>query len=362
MDKKIFVTKPFLPPLDEYNDYLEQIWESGILTHNGPMVQELEKNLKEKMNIDYISCLSNGTMALQLAIKALDLEGEIITTPFTFVATTSSIIWEKCTPVFVDINKETFNIDEEKIEEKITDKTVAILGVHVFSNPCNIEKIDEIAKRYNLKVIYDAAHSAFVNYKGKPLVEAGDISATSFHATKLFNTIEGGACVTNDKEIDEKIKELRFFGFNSNKEIIREGTNAKMNEIQAAMGLSVLKYIDIILQTRQEKYKRYVKRLSNINWITFQKIDNESYNYSYMPVVFDTEERLLRVLEKLNNNNVFPRRYFYPSLDQVEVLNNDISNCKNSKELAKKILCLPLYHDLKNMEINKICELIGTLA
>lgn len=361
MDKKIFVTKPFLPPLDEYNDYLEQIWESGILTHNGPMVQELEKNLKGKMNIDYISCLSNGTMALQLAIKALDLEGEIITTPFTFVATTSSIIWEKCAPVFVDINKETFNIDEEKIEEKITDKTVAILGVHVFSNPCNIEKIDEIAENYNLKVIYDAAHSAFVNYKGKPLVEAGDISAISFHATKLFNTIEGGACVTNDRVIDKKIKELRFFGFDSNKAIVREGTNAKMNEIQAAMGLSVLKYIDKILKTRQEKHERYVKRLNNINWITFQKIDEESYNYSYMPVVFNTEKRLLEVLEKLNENNVFPRRYFYPSLDQVEVLNNN-SNCENSKELAKRILCLPLYHDLKNMEIDKICEIIETLA
>lgn len=360
MDKKIFVTKPFLPPLDEYSDYLEQIWESGILTHNGPMVQELEKKLKEKMNIDYISCLSNGTMALQLAIKALNLEGEIITTPFTFIATTSSIIWERCTPVFVDINKKTFNINEEKIEEKITDKTVAILGVHVFSNPCNIEKIDEIAKSYNLKVIYDAAHAAFVNYKGKPLVEAGDISAISFHATKLFNTIEGGACVTNDKVIDEKIKELRFFGFNSKKEIVGEGTNAKMNEVQAAMGLSVLKYIDKILQTRQEKYEHYVEKLNNISWITFQKIDNESYNYSYMPVVFDTEERLLRVLEKLNLNNVFPRRYFYPSLDKVEILNGGISNCVNSRGLSKKILCLPLYHELKNIEIEKICEVIET--
>lgn len=361
MDKKIFVTKPFLPPLDEYIDYLEQTWKSGILTHNGPMVQELEKKLKEKMNIEYISCLSNGTMALQLAIKALNLEGEIITTPFTFVATTSSIIWEKCTPVFVDINKATFNIDAEKIEEKITDKTVAILGVHVFSNPCNIEKINEIAKKYNLKVIYDAAHAAFVNYKGKSLVESGDISAISFHATKLFNTIEGGACVTNDKKIDKKIKALRFFGYNKKKEIVEEGTNAKMNEIQAAMGLSVLKYIDQILKKRRAKYERYVKKLKTNDWIRFQKIENESYNYSYMPVVFDTEERLLRVLERLNKNNVFPRRYFYPSLDQIEVLNNDINNCENSKELAKKILCLPLYYDLKNMEIDKICEIIQTL-
>ncbi|HYK74372.1 MAG TPA: DegT/DnrJ/EryC1/StrS family aminotransferase, partial [Pseudoneobacillus sp.] len=226
MDRQIHVSRPFFPPLGEYEIYLEQIWKSGIVTHNGPMVQDLEKKLKELLKVRHIACVSNGTLAIQLAIKALNLQGEIITTPFTFIATISSVIWEKCKPVFVDINPYTLNIDENKIEEKITDNTVGILGVHVFSNPCNTDRIDEIAKKYHLKVIYDAAHAMHVEYKGKSIFEYGDISTTSFHGTKIFNTIEGGACFSNDVTLDGKIRELRFFGQDVNKEIVNEGTNA----------------------------------------------------------------------------------------------------------------------------------------
>lgn len=361
MNENILVTKPFIPPLKEYNNYLKKIWKSGVLTHNGPLVQKLEKNLIDKYNLNNILCLNNGTLAIHLSIKALELNGEIITTPFTFIATISSIIWEKCTPVFVDINPETFNIDENKIEDKINKNTKAILAVHVFSNPCNIEKIEEIAKKYNLKTIYDAAHAFSVNYKEKSILNYGDISTVSFHATKLFNTGEGGACVSKDILTFDKLKALRFFGYDENKLISSEGTNAKMIELQAAMGLSIFPYIEKILEDRKKKYFKYIKALQKVSWINFQKINENSYNFSYMPVLLDSEQRLLKIIKKLNENYIFPRRYFSPSLDEIELINPKKNFCPISRRISKKILCLPLYYDLEFSQIEKICRLMAEI-
>ncbi|MCT4545227.1 MAG: DegT/DnrJ/EryC1/StrS family aminotransferase [Vallitalea sp.] len=362
MKKKIYVTQPFLPPLNEYIKYLEEIWDCGILTHNGPLVQKLEKELIKRLQVNNLIATSNATMALQLAIKALNLKGEIITTPFTYIATIAAINWEKCTPIFVDIDEETFNIDSTKIEEKITKKTSAILGVHTFSNPCNIEAIEKIAKDNKLKVIYDSAHGMFVNYKNKSLLEYGDISIVSFHATKLFNTVEGGACITESDILAEKIKSYRFFGFNEKKDIVTHGTNAKMTEVHAAMGLATLKYMDEVRKSRREKYELYKKLLSSNENVKFQKINEESHNYSYMPVLFKSENILKQVLKILNDNNIFPRRYFYPSLNKVKVISTYEDNLEKAEDIATRILCLPLYNKLKTEDIEIICYLINQIA
>ncbi len=263
MNKPVYVTMPSLAPLEEYKEMLEGVWESGILTHNGPLVQKFENELTKTLNLKNIVVVSNGTIALQMAIKALGLKGEIITSPFTWIATISAIMWEGCTPVFVDIDPDTLNIDPQKIEEKITDKTVAIMPVHVFGNPCNVEEIEVIAKRNNLKVIYDAAHAVGSTYKNKSILGCGDISATSFHATKLLNTAEGGAVITNEIELHEKLKRIRFFGHNENKMVVEEGFNGKMTEVHAALGLANLKYYDRVLKDRKDKYHYYKEQLGN---------------------------------------------------------------------------------------------------
>jgi len=252
-NKSIYVTQPSLAPLEEYMDVLKGVWERGILTHNGPVVQSLEKQLAEKLNINNLVAVSNGTIAIQMAIKALGLKGEIITTPFTWVATVSAIKWENCTPVFCDIDPQTLNINPSKIEELITNKTVAIMPVHVFGNPCDVEVIDAIAKKYKLKVIYDGAHAIGSTYNGKSVLEYGDISATSLHATKLFNTAEGGACITTNSELHEKLKRIRFFGHNDAKDIVEDGFNGKMTEVHAALGIANMKYFDEVLKDREAK-------------------------------------------------------------------------------------------------------------
>lgn len=358
LDKKIYVTQPFLPPLHEYVSYLERIWQSGILTHNGPLVQELEKKLKDILKLRNIVITANGTLAIQLAIKALHLKGEIITTPFSFIATAAAINWQNCKPVFVDIDPKSFNIDPKKIEELITKKTIAILGVHTFSNPCDIEAIRKIAQKYNLKVIYDAAHGMFVNYKDKSILEYGDISILSFHATKIFNTVEGGACITESDKIADKIKKFRFFGFNNDKEIVDGGTNAKMTEVHAAMGLATLNYMDDVMKSRKKKYELYKKVLSHTECLAFQTINKESYNYSYMPILFESEEILQAVIKKLNKNNVFPRRYFYPVLNKINVISDSNESLPVAEDISKRILCLPLYYTLEDADIEFICCLI----
>lgn len=352
----ITVTKPFLPPYGEFQAYLKGIWEREWLTNNGPLVNELELKLKEHLDVDHLLFLGNGTIALQIAIRALDLQGEIITTPFSYVATTSSIVWEQCQPVMVDICENTLNIDPGKIEQAITDKTTAILATHVFGNPCDVEAIATIAKKYSLRVIYDAAHAFGTMYKGRSLLAYGDIATCSFHATKLFHTIEGGAVMTADAEVLKRMAMMRNFGHSSLTEFGGVGINGKNSEMHAAMGLCNLKHIQPILDVRRRLCDRYTSHLANLP-ITFQKISpGTEFNYAYFPIVFESEELLLKVLEQLNLNNIFPRRYFYPSLSELPYVNNQIVPI--AEDISKRVLCLPLYHTLSDEEVDMVCRII----
>lgn len=356
MDKPIYVTQPSLAPLAEFNQYLKKIWATGVMTHNGPFMQQLEKEISAYEGVPDTICLANGTCAMQLAIRAMDLEGEIITTPFTFIATANSIAWERCKPVFVDIDPGTWNIDPEKIEAAITERTSAILPVHVFSAPCDVVRIQQIAGRYGLKVIYDAAHAMCVKVGGKSIMSYGDVSTTSFHATKLYNTCEGGACFTGNKELAARMRRMRFFGFDEQKEIVDDGMNAKMTEISAALGLANLKHLDVVRKNRREKYELYQSLLGGCDFITFQKFDPEEYNYSYMPVLFDSEERLFQTLEKLAAEKIYPRRYFYPSLHSLDIFTSKALPVAES--VASRIACLPLYNSLDRLEIEQICRIL----
>ncbi len=356
-NKPIYVTMPSLAPLDEYNEILKTVWERGILTHNGPLVQQFEKDICTKLEIDNFVAVSNGTIAIQMAIKALDLKGEIITTPFTWVATVSAIKWEGCTPVFCDIDAETLNVDTTKIEALITDKTVAIMPVHVFGTPCNVEEIDRIAKKHNLKVIYDAAHAIGSTVNGKSVLEYGHISAISLHATKLLNTAEGGGCIATDKQLHEKLKRIRFFGHNDAKDIVEDGFNGKMTEVHAALGIANLKYYDEVLADRHKKYMLYRNELSTIPGLSFQEVKWGTSNYSYFPVIFETEDQLLKVEKALNAENIFPRRYFYPSVNTyTEIV--DYQPTPVSEDIAKRILCLPLYWKLEEKEVIRIIDVL----
>jgi len=348
------VTKTFLPSQSEYQAILSKAWDAGWMTNRGVLVKELEEKLKSYLNVPNIIATTNGTLPLQIAIKALGLEGEIITTPFSYVATTASIVWEGCTPVFVDINPEYLTIDESKIEDAITNKTIGILATHVFGNPCAVEKIDLIAKKYGLKVIYDAAHCFGVQYKGKSIFEFGDISTCSFHATKLFHTGEGGAIFTNDDELHLKLFSYHNFGHKGQEDFSGLGINAKMSELQAAMGLAVLPYMKSILEQRKRITDFYDK---NLNFLNLQKIklrEETSWNYSYYPVLFKTEEQLIVVKELLNKNDVFPRRYFYPSLNSLPYL--DRVSMPISDSISKRILCLPVYNLLSEEDLTLICR------
>ena len=356
MSQNIYVTQPTLAPLNEVTEIMQKIWDSGIMTHNGPLVQQFEKEAQAFLGCSNLVACTNGTIALQMAIRALGLKGEIITTPFTFIATISSIMWEHCTPVFVDIDPETLNIDPEKIEEKITCHTVAIMPVHVFGNACEIDKINEIAKAHNLKVIYDAAHAVGVKYKGKCILDYGDVSATSFHATKMLNTAEGGGVVTCNKELDEKLRRIRFFGFENHADIVEDGFNGKMTEVHAALGLANLKYLQNALDDRKKKYNIYKTELSKNASLSFQKITCDC-NYSYFPLIFDTEKSLLSVTALLNAEGIFPRRYFYPS---VNTFNKFVPYVKMpiSEDIASRILCLPLYYTLSEQDMERIVKII----
>lgn len=352
----INVTRSFMPPFEEYKKYLEKIWDSRYLTNEGPLLNELSKKLEKYLGIENIELVTNGTIAIQLAIEALGIkDGEIITTPFTFVSTMTSIIWQRCTPVFVDINKDTLCIDVSKIEKKITSKTKAIIAVHVFGYPCDIEKIDEIAKKYNLKVIYDGAHCFGSKYKNKSLLSYGDITTCSFHATKLFHTIEGGACISRKKEISDRIKSIKNFGSVDGK-YKNVGINAKMTEFNAAMGLANLKYIDDIIGERKRIYEIYDTQLEHIVARPRYSEDIE-YNYIYYPIILKNEIETLKVIKKLNENDINPRRYFYPSLNNLEYLENR-SKCPISDDISKRILSLPLYNGLEERDVLKICDII----
>jgi len=352
----INVTKPFLPDREEYFEYLRGIWDRCWLTNNGPLVNELELKLKEYLNVKHLLFLGNGTIALQIAIKALDLKGEIITTPFSYIATTSSILWEGCDPVFADIDKHTLNINPELIEAAITDKTSAILATHVFGNPCDINAIDKIAKKHNLKVIYDAAHCFGTKYMGRSVFDYGDISTTSFHATKLFHTIEGGAVFTGQAELLKKMVFLRNFGHDANDTFAYPGINGRNSEFHAAMGLVNLKRIDEILQSRIKQAQTYDVALRNLR-VKKQKIQADSvWNSSYYPVIFETTEQLLKSIRELNVNWIYPRRYFYPSLSTLKFVNK--YETPVSEDISTRVLCLPMYHSLKTEEIDFIARLL----
>lgn len=350
------VTKPYLPQVKEYDEYINSIWERQWLTNNGPLVNELELKLKKYLDLNHLLYVSNGTMALQIAIRALGLKGEVITTPFSYVATTSSMVWEGCKPVFVDIKSDTFNIDPTKIEEAITPQTSAIIATHVFGNPCDIGLIQEIADRHHLKVIYDAAHCFGVKYKNKSIFEYGDISTTSFHATKLFHTIEGGAVFTKCPELLKKMAYMRNFGHNGTEEFAELGINGKNSEFHAAMGLCNLNHIDEILAKRRELYLYYRQILEGLS-VSFQSIAREEdYNYAYFPVLFDSEQLMLNCMEELSNEKVYCRRYFYPSLTSLPYVTKRHVPCCES--IARRIVCLPMYHTLTFSDLDMIMRIM----
>lgn len=350
------VTKPFLPKAKEYDDYLHSIWERQWLTNNGPLVNEFELKLKTYLGLEHLLYVSNGTVALQIAIKALELKGEIITTPFSFVATTSSIVWEGCKPVFTDIDPETFNIDPEKIEAAITPKTSAILATHVYGNPCDIDAIQAIADKHNLKVIYDAAHCFGTKYKNRSVFEYGDISTTSFHATKLFHSIEGGAVFTKNPDLLRKMSFMRNFGHNGPDDYTELGINGKNCEFHAAMGLCNLKYVDEILKRRKLLSLYYLQKLSNLNASYPKHNEYSSTNYAYFPVLFDTKELMQKCLTALEIDKIYCRRYFYPSLSNLPyVQKTELPVCDS---IVERIICLPLYHTLTFSDLDLITRVI----
>jgi len=362
----IFVTRPFLPPLEEFQEYLSKIWESHILTNGGPFHKELEHNLCDYLGVKYISLFANGTLALVTALQALKISGEVITTPFSFVATAHALWWNKIKPVFVDIEPETFNINPDKIEAAITPKTTAIFPVHVYGHPCNVDKIREIADSYDLKLIYDSAHAFGVRINEEAVVNYGSISILSFHATKVFNTFEGGAIICHDEETKKLIDQLKNFGIIDETTVVTPGINAKMNEFQAALGLLQLKYIDESIEKRKnitEIYKTTLRDIPGIASITDKPY--VKYNYAYFPILIDANvfgKTRNDVYEELKANNIFSRRYFYPLISQLPMY-RDLESSKPGKmtiaeRISEEVLCLPIYPDLEISTIDYICELI----
>lgn len=350
------VTKVYLPDKGKYKTYIDRIYDAGWLTNNGPLVRELEQRLQEYLGVKHLILVANGSLALQLAYKALGLKGEVVTTPFSFVATTSTLAWEGLKPVFADIESTSFNIDPLEIEGKLTNQTSAIVPVHVFGNPCDASSIQDIADKHNLKVIYDAAHAFGVKYKDQSVLNFGDISTLSFHATKLFHTVEGGAIVTNDDELANKVQLLMNFGITGPTSIESLGINAKMNEFEAAMGLCVLDEIEQINGPRDGLWQVYQQGLAGL--VEFQQFNtNANNNFSYAPVLFESEQQLLKVENALKENQVIPRRYFTPSLDTLDYLQTT-QVCKNSRDIASRILCLPMYPGLGHKEQLSIIKTI----
>mgnify|MGYP005990518463 CR=1 FL=1 len=355
----INVTKTFLPPIEEYNIILKKAWNKSWLTNRGELVLELEERLKEYLKVSHILITNNGTIPLQIALKILAKNGEVITTPFSYIATSSSISWQNCTPVFVDINPEYLTIDETLIEKAITSKTTAILATHVFGNPCNIEVILTIAQKYNLKVIFDAAHCFGIEYKGKSIFEYGDLSTCSFHATKLFHTGEGGALFTNNLELQKKSFYSHNFGHKGELDFNGVGINGKISELQAALGLTVFPYLSEIIRERKKVVNYYNKNLDFLKLKTFKLRDGTKWNYAYYPIIFESESKLIEVKEELNNNDIFPRRYFYPSLNTINFFNS--GKMKYSENISSMILCLPLFVGLGKEDLKKICNIINQI-
>ncbi len=353
---RINVTKSFLPPLGEYVQYLERIWDSNQLTNNGPLVRELESRLKEYLGVKHLFFINNGTMALQLGIRALGLRGEIITTPFSYVATPASIIWEGCRPVFVDIDEDTLCLNPALIERAINFRTTAILATHVYGHSCDLEGIQKVAAAHGLKVIYDGAHAFGSRIDEIPLLANGDLAVCSFHATKLFHTVEGGCVVARDEETAKKVLLMRSFGHIGEEDYYCVGINGKNSEFHAAMGLTILPRVECLINRRRLISEMYDREFSSADLVFPRKSEKLDYNYAYYPVIFHSEAQLLAVREALNRNGIFPRRYFYPSLNQLPYCWGE--SCPVSEDISKRILCLPLYPEMDDMLIKRIARLI----
>lgn len=356
------VTKAFLPPIENFEAYLKGIWERGQLTNHGPLVNELEEKIRLFLGVKHFIFVSNGTLALQIAIKAIDLKDEVITTPFSYVATTSSLVWEGCKPIFGDIHPTKFTLDANKIEYLINEKTTGILATHVYGNPCEIDRLQALANKHNLKLVFDAAHAFGVKYQNNPVVSFGDISILSFHAIKIFHTIEGGGLVTNDDDLAFKIRYLRNFGHNGQEDFHGLGINAKPNEFQAAMGLCVLPYVEDIIRKRELLACLYDEFLKGLP-LQKQEIQehSSSLNHGYYPIVFRTEKELLEVKERLRTEGVFPRRYFYPPLNLLPYITWS-SEVPYAESISKRVMCLPLNPELKEEQVIRIAQLIRDIV
>lgn len=367
MDKKmITVTSPLLPDLGEFNDLLRQIWDSKWITNNGQFHQRLEKELAEYLGVPYISLFTNGTLPLLTALQALRITGEVITTPYSFVATTHSIWWNGCKPVFVDIDPKTGNMDSDKIEAAITPKTTAIMPVHVYGKPCDTKRIQEIADRYGLKVIYDAAHAFGVKVDGESVLNAGDLSTLSFHATKVFNTIEGGAMVMHDEATKKRIDYLKNFGFAGETTVVGPGINSKMDEMRSAYGLLNLRQVDAAIEARHKVAVRYRDALRGVKGISFfDDMPGVRHNYSYFPVFVDAEEYGMtrdELYSKMKAANVLGRRYFYPLISEFSTYRGLESakpeNLPNAHRMADSVICLPMHHALSDEDVDRVLDCI----
>ena len=365
-EEPIFITQPTMPPIEEFISYLELIWENKWLTNAGPFHQQFEHALCEYLGVEHISLFTNGTSALIAALQELQLSGEVITTPFTFVATSHSLLWNGIKPVFVDIDPETCNLDPDQIEDSITEQTSAILPVHCFGHPCDVDRIQEIAAKHGLRVIYDAAHAFGVNYKGSSLLKHGNLSVLSFHATKVFNTFEGGAIVSPDAKTKQHIDYMKNFGIVDETTVIGFGCNGKMNEVSAAFGLLQLKHVDNVIARRKELNSLYLEKLNNIKGIKcVQNKEADMSNYSYFPILVESEYPISRdeLYNKLKFNNINPRRYFYPLISELPIYqaqqNTNTASLSNAMMVSQKVLSLPIYPDLPEAIIDKIVDIIA---
>lgn len=363
--RPIPVTQPYLPPLEEFIPYLQQIWENRWLTNNGPFHQQFEAALRDYLDVPHVALFSNGTLALVVALQALRITGEVITTPFSFVATTHALQWNGIKPIFVDIDPSTFNLDPTKIEAAITPQTTAILPVHVYGNPCDIDAIECIADTYGLKVIYDAAHAFGVKRDGVSILNAGDLSILSFHATKVFNTFEGGAIICHDDKMKRRIDFLKNFGFADEVTVVAPGINAKMNEVQAAFGLVQLGYMSEVLSRRAEIDQRYREALADVRGIRLHEVaEGVAWNHAYFPVLVEPPYPLSRdaLYEKMHAKGVYARRYFYPLISNFPTYRALRSaareNLPVSTQVAERILCLPVYPALKEDEQTRVIAMI----
>lgn len=363
--ENIFVTRPTLPPLEEFVPYLQEIWDNKVLTNGGPFHQQLEKELCEYLGVEHICLFTNGTIALVTALQALRINGEVITTPYSFVATSHSLLWNGIKPVFVDIDPKTLNLDPNKIEAAITPQTTAIMPVHCYGHPCDVEAIQKIADNYNLKVIYDAAHAFGVQTQAGSLLKHGDLSVLSFHATKVFNTFEGGAIVCHDAKTKQRIDHLKNFGFVDEVTVVAAGINGKMSEINAAMGLLQLKGIDAALQKRKTVDAIYRQLLQNIPGISYlQDTGEKTANYAYFPILLSQDYLLSRdeLYQKLHDSGIYARRYFYPLISEFPMYRGmpsaNSANLKVAHQIANSVICLPIYPDLAITDIERIVNLI----